>query len=165
MTPVRSPAPSEAFEAGVNAAQDWWRNAVVSIATELAGGERGMASCRVDGRCVREPQQSLERLIERITVAECRAEGVAESAPPATELLRVIALLARTPEFTPIHIKRPQLNALLSGIRALQEHARAAISAIDALGALNYNDLHLNEVGPAITFLAMTRNSLKELLK
>lgn len=165
MTPVKSPTPSDAFDAGVAATQDWWRSFVISTATDLAGGERGMLATRRNGRCEREPQQSLELLIERATTIECRIDHFTDAAPPTTELLRLLALLARTPDFTPIHLKRPQLNILLAGVRALQDHARNAISSIDALGKLNYQDLHTNEVGPAITFLSSIRDSLKELLK
>lgn len=161
-----SPEIASAWTSGVEASQAWWREKVLALITTAGGGARGFAACRREGRCEREPQRTLEDLIESVSVLECRAAPSDEpDIFPASQLLLVLAQLLRTPDFQPIHIRRAELNRLVVGIRALQTAARSATSSIERLGKLNYDDLDRGSLGTAITLLCATRDSLKELLK
>lgn len=161
-----SPDVAAAWTSGVEAAQSWWREKLHTLVTSLAGGERGFAACRRNGRCEREPQKTLEELLEKIGMLECRADDTGEPVVfPASRQLMVLAELLKTPDFQPIHIRRAELQALTAGIRSMQTHARDACSTIDRLGKLNYQDLRYGDIGPAITSLCTIRVALEELLK
>lgn len=167
MTPdeIRSSLSDPAFAAGFYAADHAWREQCINLLTSLAGGTRGMASCRRDGRCEREPQRTLERAIEALTKWSADAPRAETAQPPTTAILHVLAVLLRTPRFSPIHIKRDEVILLLNRIRALQDAARSGLSSLDLLGKLNYSDFNHQELGTVFTLLASTRDSLKEILK
>lgn len=159
-------AERKAYESGFMTAEDQWRRAAIAIALTLAGGERGMLACRKDGRCIREPQQSLELFIERITLfSAATAPDVGLQSPPATDLLALLQALAQVPDFTPIHLKRQDLRKLLAGFRSLQACARSAVESIAAIEPLSLEHISKIDHGPFITHLSHIRTSLKEILK
>lgn len=155
-----------AFAAGFFAAQHLWREQAINMLTFLAGGERGLAVCRRNGRCEREPQATIEKAVEAFTVWEAEAHPRAETLrPPTTQILDVLAVLLRTPRFTPIHIKRDEIILLLARIRTLQAAAADGARAIETLGKFNYTDINRSELGTVFTYLTTTRDALKEILK
>lgn len=158
----------QTFSAGFSQSSDLWRNGVQALLLSLAGGPTGMAACRKDGRCQREPQKTLEEAIEAIiTFSPDATAGALEQLhdrPPATQVLALLVSLAATPEFTPITIRRKELVSLLKGIREMQDQARTAIGAIEQLGKLNFG-LSPSDLGPTLTLLSAVAENLRPLLR
>lgn len=157
---------SSAFSAGFAQAEDQWRAFMTAALLRLAGGTRGMAACRVDGRCVREPQLSLELALESVATfsAASSDETLLEPAiPPATEILTLLQHLAKTPNYTSIHLKREELAGLLLGIRRLQSEARDILRTLETFGPLRLSNAI--DPGPLLTSLCTLKVAAQEILK
>jgi hypothetical protein len=130
----------------------FFRLRVLDAISNAAGGQRGFDSCRHGGICLREPQATLEKLLEAIAIMPEQSE------PADTNRLTLPlnSLISALVQESWSH-RTASVDDIILKLSAINDAARDVSTAIRRFGTLDSDTVTQFSSGEIIAVLALAR--------